>query len=37
MKPLIRIANLFIYTSKQVGQINEKHRIGRAAGIFGIY
>lgn len=26
MKPLIRIANLFIYTSKQVGQINEKHR-----------
>lgn len=23
MKPLIRIANLFIYTSKQVGQINE--------------
>lgn len=26
MKPFIRIANLFIYISKQVGQINEKHR-----------
>lgn len=26
MKPFIRIFNLFIYTSKQVGQINEKHR-----------
>lgn len=24
MKPLFKIFNLFIYTSKQVGQINEK-------------
>lgn len=24
MKPLIKIFNLFIYTSKQVGQINER-------------
>lgn len=26
MKPLIRIANFFIYTSKQVDLINKKHR-----------